>query len=50
MLWFMMDNGSQPLYVENARTGEIYQVLDVINDGSIDVDDQEFNAEINNNE
>lgn len=30
MLWFMMDNSNRPLYYENHKTGDLYQMLDVV--------------------
>ena len=32
MLWFLMDKKNQPLYMKDNKTGEVYQVLNVIKD------------------
>ena len=30
MLWFLMDENDQPLYMKDNNTGEVYQVLNVL--------------------
>ena len=32
MLWFMMDGGNQPLYMKDHKSGDVYQMLNVIKD------------------
>lgn len=32
MLWFVMENNDKPLFMEDGKTGELYQVLNVLKD------------------
>ena len=49
MLWFMMDSSSQPLYVEDHRSGDVYQLLDVIKDRSDELTES-YSSHINSEE
>ena len=46
MLWFIMDKNNTPLYIEDHKSGDVYQVLQVIKDRTDEVDTQ-FGSDIN---
>ena len=46
MLWFLMDKNNQPLYMKDHKSGEVYQVLDVLKDDS-EANDESFSTNIN---
>lgn len=46
MLWFMMDTGNKPIFMEDNITGALYQVLDDIYDRSKDPSRSSANIDI----
>ena len=46
MLWFLMDKSNQPLYMKDNRSGEVYQMLNVIKEDR-EANHQSLNSNIN---
>ena len=46
MLWCLMDKTNQPLYMKDHKSGEVYQVLNLLKDES-EANDDSFNSNIN---